>query len=63
MTDRVYEKEKKIRELMRMGGLRAGTESASWWMTVLLIQIGPVVSLVYILKVYNEKYKYSSNDV
>jgi hypothetical protein len=51
MTDRVYEKEKKIRELLRMGGLRAGTETAGWWVTVLLISSGPIIGLTYILKV------------
>lgn len=52
MTNRVLEKEKKIRELMRMGGLRTGTETAAWWFTVLLISVGPIVGGVYILQVF-----------
>lgn len=51
MTNRVTEKEKKIRELLRMGGLRVGTESASWWVTSTLIAIGPIIAGVYILQV------------
>ena len=52
MTDRTYEKEKKLRELLRMGGLRSGTESAAWWVTVLFVSTGPIIGITYILKVF-----------
>jgi hypothetical protein len=51
MTNRVTEKEKKIRELMRMGGLRRGTDSAAWLVTVSVLALGPIIAGVYILKV------------
>lgn len=51
MIDRVSEKEKRIRELLRMGGLRPGTESAAWWVTVTLIAVIPIILTTVILKV------------
>lgn len=52
MTNRVLEKEKKIRELMRMGGLRTGTETAAAWFTIIIVAVGPIVGALFIFKVY-----------
>lgn len=51
MSTRVLEKEKKIQELLRMGGLRVGVESAAWWVSVSLLAVGPVIGSAYLLKV------------